>query len=394
MIRPGRWLQDSMTRVTSSGQFIPQIDGLRFAAILSVILFHMNGWLFPEGLWPKGSPIWSSVRFLTGKGYYGVELFFMISGFILVLPMAERHLRGDRSLRIKPYLTRRLTRLEPPYILNLLIFWLLCGYPLAATAGNLGASLLYAHGLVFNADSAINHVAWSLEVEVQFYLVAPFLAFVFAIPSVRLRRGVILAAIAGLIWLDAHQQVLAPYISQFRYSTTLLGKGVFFLPGFLLADVYLSDWQSRPREGWLWDVLGLVGWCAIPAALEIRGPWSWLVLAAQWMAFVGVFRGRFFSWLFSRILLTIIGGMCYTLYLYHPRTICLTGVLLNRFLPETAANFLPRLLLMLVMSAVFTLLVCSTLFLLIERPCMRKDWPARLANWCRARLTAPDSGDK
>ena len=51
--------------------------------------------------------------------------------------------------------------------------------------------MAYLHNLIYNSDSTINVVAWSLEVEVQFYVLVPLLAGIFAIADARIRRSVI-----------------------------------------------------------------------------------------------------------------------------------------------------------------------------------------------------------
>src|SRR5689334_17092779 len=91
-------------RITSSGRFIPQIDGLRFLAISSVFLYHVHGYLtvgagYAEDGW------WT--RQLT-TGHFGVQLFFGISGFILALPFASHHLRGAKRVSLRGYFLRRL----------------------------------------------------------------------------------------------------------------------------------------------------------------------------------------------------------------------------------------------------------------------------------------------
>ena len=58
-------------------------------------------------------------------GFRGVELFFVISGFILGLPFAAHYLKGAAPVSLRKYYLRRLTRLEPPYIVALLVLFIL-----------------------------------------------------------------------------------------------------------------------------------------------------------------------------------------------------------------------------------------------------------------------------
>src|ERR1044071_7930197 len=94
----GDRIGDTLSRVTSSGEFIPEVDGLRFIAILAVVVHHvMSGYLSDSGRfgvvhlpadWARlGGE--SRIVGLAFLGYFGVELFFVISGFILVLPFAR-----------------------------------------------------------------------------------------------------------------------------------------------------------------------------------------------------------------------------------------------------------------------------------------------------------------
>ncbi|MGH9512920.1 MAG: acyltransferase family protein [Terriglobales bacterium] len=82
------WILKHATRETSSGRFIPEIDGLRFFAIGMVILFHVNGYLLAKsslaGYAAAPHTDWLSQTAFVG--FHGVELFFVISGFILGFP--------------------------------------------------------------------------------------------------------------------------------------------------------------------------------------------------------------------------------------------------------------------------------------------------------------------
>ena len=116
----------NLSRITNSGNFIPEIDGLRFVAIITVVLFHLYG--FIEN---KDGSIYSTnynfdfiANFLK-NGNFGVELFFVLSGFILGLPFAKHYLKDSKKLSLKSYFLRRVSRLEPPYII--VMFLLLIG---------------------------------------------------------------------------------------------------------------------------------------------------------------------------------------------------------------------------------------------------------------------------
>src|SRR6185295_9906028 len=107
-----------LSRETSAGRFIPEIDGLRFVAISSVVLFHLHVFIIKK-LGLQAADSWLAV--FMSKGAIGVQLFFVISGFIISLPFAQGQRGWRPTLGLRAYYRRRLTRLEPPYILNLLL---------------------------------------------------------------------------------------------------------------------------------------------------------------------------------------------------------------------------------------------------------------------------------
>jgi peptidoglycan/LPS O-acetylase OafA/YrhL len=84
------WL-DGFRRITTSGEFIPEIDGLRFIAIALVITHHLALFVSIQRGQNEGP---------LSRGQLGVELFFVISGFILAVPFAMQYLGSAWSRRI------------------------------------------------------------------------------------------------------------------------------------------------------------------------------------------------------------------------------------------------------------------------------------------------------
>ncbi|HEY2012421.1 MAG TPA: acyltransferase [Bryobacteraceae bacterium] len=364
-----------LRRITSSGRFVPEIDGLRFIAIASVVLYHFHGWVLLEGAVPAA---YDSTRALAEHGYRGVNLFYVISGFILGLPFAAHHLTGKPAVPLKSYFVRRLTRLEPPYILNLLIcfvFLLLAGGTSSrALLPNLGASLLYLHNLLYGVQSAINPVAWSLEVEVQFYCLVPLLAFIFAVRNKLARRG----ALAAIILLAGISQRLC-WDAAPRAKLSILFAFQFFLTGLLLADIYVADWNERPSPQWPWDLVSLACW---PPIFLLEDLTVWIYLPFLMLAvYVAAFRGVVFNRIFRNQAITIVGGMCYTIYLFHYSLI--RPVLRITRGIRIGSSFNAYLAVQLLLYAAVLAVVSCLYFVLVERPCMARDWPRRAFSYFR-----------
>src|ERR1041385_2546371 len=114
----------SLYRKTTSDLFIPEVDGFRFFAIATVVLYHLNTH-FVRTIGSQVEPSYyeNSLTFLImGEGGIGVNVFFAISGFILALPFARQHLLDAKPVNLRSYFVRRITRLEPPYIISLALF--------------------------------------------------------------------------------------------------------------------------------------------------------------------------------------------------------------------------------------------------------------------------------
>lgn len=350
-------------RVTSNGQYIPVIDGLRFVAIMMVVMYHLNDYIVHKRGWVDDPEVRSSIAFqIFNAGNVGVQLFFAISGFILALPFIEKVQQG-KPLGLKKYFLRRLTRLEPPYIINLtivlllLIFWK--GQSFSDLIGPYFASLFYVHNIVYGEMSRINGVAWSLEIEVQFYILAPFLfAFLFRVtPLLRRALLVILIAIGSLDFVLFGDRI--PPI----WNLAIGGQFEYFLVGVMIADVSSASKPNAQRNT-LHDTLAILAIIGLITFWNSRvGPFITPVAIAVFVN--SAIHGRVITHLLSGPLPTTIGGTCYTVYLYHFYIISAANI------PQSVntTNNLPILI------PIISLLVCTAclpIFAATERPFMKR----------------------
>ncbi len=378
-LTPDRHRIWSLRRITSGSSWIPEIDGLRFVAIALVVLFHLAAQVEGKSLVHLQTQVWYEglFRFLD-RGDIGVRIFFVISGFILGRPFVRHYLLGHPKPSLRSYYLRRLTRLEPPYLLNIVA----CAVSILIYAhGQIAvhvlvlpvvASAFYMHSFFFSGGNAINPVVWTLEMEVQFYLVVPLLSLVFLIRNHWLRRALLgVASIALPVMLELFVYGKISYTSHFW--TTIGWLLQYFLAGLLLSDVYVVDMPSW-RASYVWDALSIAAWCIL---LFNTGANTYIVeplLIA--FAFLGAFRGVLLHRLFTTQWIAIVGGMCYSLYLWHFFVIALVFkasryVLLTH---DLLANFLVQCALVLPCVLAF----CTLYFVLIERPCMDPKWPQKL----------------
>jgi peptidoglycan/LPS O-acetylase OafA/YrhL len=373
-------------RVTTNGAFIPEIDGLRFIAIFAVVVFHLASGLAIKSPLAYALPENGIAGTLAWHGFRGVELFFVISGFILALPFASHFLEGRPRVDLGQYFLRRVTRLEPPYLLAMMLLFalhtLVRGRSAAQLFPHLCASLVYLHNLAYGTESPINNISWSLEIEIQFYLLVPLLSTLFAVRNKIARRAIIasicvLSTVLGWLFISPGDRA---YLSILRFDH-------FFLIGFLLADVYLIDWKRQPARSWGWDAISIVCWPLLfffwgagagerdPVLVTMLAPWAVLAL------YCAAFRGRLTNPVIGNAGITTVGGMCYSIYLLHNPSLALLLDLTRSIAPFSwyGAN----LTLQLAITGPLLLIPCGAYFLLIEKPCMRKDWPRRV--WQRLR---------
>lgn len=366
-------------RITTQKRFIPQIDGLRFVAIGSVVLFHLYS-VLERGAIPEPVPL------NTDLAKRGVELFFAISGFILGVPFASRYLLGAPRVNLKQYFLRRLTRLEPPYFISLFVCAALqlvwSHRPARDIAPHLLASFVYLHNMIYGAFSgAVNTVAWSLEVEVQFYILVPLLTILFAVSDWRVRRAIILVLmlVAGLL--------SNPLYPTLHLHASIAYYLAFFLAGFLVCDLYLTRDEWKPS--FVWDTFAVCGW---PLVWILPRNFGHVALPfVIVLLYLAAFRGRIFPAIFSNRAITNIGGMCYSIYLFH--SMILFAVKHFTWPLHVGQNFWVYFVLQGALGIPAVLLICGAFFLMIERPCMDREWPRKVWKFAQAQF-APAASEQ
>lgn len=378
---------DKIRRITRDGRWIPEIDGLRFIAIFSVVLFHFAGELeLRSGRIISPEPRYHPLFHLIGNGDRGVRLFFVISGMILAMPFARHYLGKAKKVSLRKYYMRRVTRLEPPYILAAILFTLMValyahgrlesGYLLHAVA-----TMFYLHNVVYGTMSPMNPVTWSLEVEIQFYLLAPFVMQLFRIGRRSTRRIVLITSILAIGLAQA------PFKNVPRVEMSILFYLQYFLAGLLLADIFVLDLEHM-RSSWMWDAAGLAGLAYMYCighdvfTAHVLLPF---VLAIVCLASMRSFLLRRFV---ANRWIAVIGGMCYSIYLLH---FALMAVIfkVSRRLIFVRFDFLANYAIQLIAMGIPILFFSILYYLLIERPCMDPDWPSKLWHWITGR-----SGDE
>jgi peptidoglycan/LPS O-acetylase OafA/YrhL len=359
-----------LARTTSSGTYVPEIDGLRAVAILGVILIHLHYFIDKYGYGPfeatQATTFWQRT-ILTGA--FGVPLFFAISAFIVGLPFARWHLGEGSRIDLKKYFWRRVTRLEPPYFINLMVLavlrWLVDGWTADTVLPHFGASLAYVHNQVYGEYSIINAVAWSLEIEIQFYILAPLFAQVFRISNPTVRR----VLIAGVAFLTVLLRPAFP-----RVQMSLLGQLEFFAVGFLVLDIYLTRWGGKlPRQKSTWAAAA-VGTLLVFVAWRLSESPARSILLAIALAttMLGSLSSASLSTVLANRWICTFGGMCYTFYLYHTLVNSVVSRIARPY--ANSDSYLWVFLIQAVLVIPVITVVCSILFLLFEKPFMKRTW--------------------
>jgi len=334
------------------------IDGLRAVAVLSVLGFHY------------GAPI--------RGGFTGVDVFFVISGYLITQILSVEIAAGKFS--ILTFYDRRMRRILPALLTMLAIvlfagkFLLIPGDYLtlarstAATA--FGVSNIFFQNNTGYFDQAAELMpllhTWSLAVEEQFYLVWPFLLYLLAATRKRRDVAALITAITilgfggSLIWFAADPSS-AFYSAAPRAWELALGALLVFVPAL-----------PRPLAGpagWLGLIVIAAGFLRISAAdfpgLSAAVPCAGAALII-WPKTERTSPAAILGYLAP------IGLISYSLYLWHWPLLVLYRIYINNGMPQAHEA---------IALAIASLLIATASWHFVEKPPRRRDWGTAQIAW-------------
>ena len=396
-------LPAQLRRHTTAGStYRPEIDGLRFFAIFMVIIGHMVERIirFQTPI-SQPSSFEQQLFFVLAQPSSGVFLFFAVSGFIIAQQYLRKKPMPFDHTYLKGYFLRRLLRIEPPYFIVLIGTYILISVtgfvpdgvhrfnaePASLTT-SLIASLFYFHSPIYGTFPRLFGPGWSLEIEVQFYILAPlfFTVLYFVRNNAERRMIEIILLVAGFATAsyftlgDVPKTPLNHGLIFWQY--TLLRFFVFFWMGVMMASNQeaLRNWLKRTPNA-LMQILPWAGIAAIFLAdsIFIKNPDAayLMQIVGIALAFFGVLDDRSsFKWFCSKPWVSLIGGACYSIYLVHLQVLQIATNIVVKHLHFN--SWLATLALCCVILIPLVLFCGLGFYAIVERTFMLPDWPQRL----------------
>lgn len=281
-------------------RYVAALDGIRALAILMVVIFHAR----------------TRTAGLTG-GFLGVDVFFMLSGYLITRLLADEHLRTG-SIDLSRFYLRRARRLYPALLLMLAVYLLVASHffpaiPMRAHWRDAAVSALYLSdyaGAFYQIPLRIGYT-WTLAVEEHFYLLWPLLLLLLLrLPRKAAIASVLALFVAATAWRWGSLQLFERWeFTYIRFDTRMSG---------LMLGSAIGLWRPTFRYPLAGALVGLGGLIAlaitqrygtdaglVKGVLLAEVSSVFLVLCASSMPFLA---WPVFVW---------IGRMSYGWYLWH-----------------------------------------------------------------------------
>ena len=350
-----------------SGRRIPSLDGLRAVSIVLVVLSHTKS-LLPAGMVRCGL-----FRYLVGGGLHGVQVFFVISGY-LITTLLLREVENTGNISLRRFYLRRILRIFPPfyaYLVVVAVLWM-AGHG-REDVKTFFAAATYTIVYLRHPQGWLLQHAWSLSIEEQFYLVWP------AVLLFAHRRAVVVRLAIGLM-------IMLPII---RAMIILRGNAEaggydrlivnfssidMLMVGGLLAMLQnrkeWREWCARWMPGWFVAGFAVLGLLLVPYAnAKLAATWGGEVTGAFGYSVTALAIGAGLEYLVRRP--ESIAGRLLNLYLMrHIGVISYSIYLWQQFFTAREARLG-------LLTYPLVLLAAEISFWLIEKPAMQAR--ARLA---------------
>lgn len=350
------WLTDQFEISRGQTKAILSMEGIRGLAVIMVFFAHYAVLIHP---WINANGVTALIGDeLRSIGHAGVDLFFVLSGYLIYSAMIRKH----RPLG--EFLGRRLLRIYPTFLFVFMIYLGLSlafpaysKFPLDAREGGvyLIQNLLLLPGMI--QVEPVMVVAWSLSYEFFYYLTIPVLIFATAMrswkPADRLRFFSVLAA-AGFLYCSFHHGHI---------------RLLMFVSGILLYEIR----EQKLMQARKWSGLIALG-CAcvimvVTKHLELKGfvRYSALFVCFGWLCLDCFNNKTGTAQLFSWTPLRWFGNISYSYYLIHSLVLKAAFLVLYKIYPPTGADDHLFWTLMPVMFGA-TVFVSAGLYILVEKP--------------------------
>jgi peptidoglycan/LPS O-acetylase OafA/YrhL len=335
------------------------IDGLRGVAATLVVLFHLHGAVSRSA----SNWLWGPLDWVARNGALGVDIFFVISGFVIALSVSK----GAPTLAyFGRFILRRSIRLDPPYwsaillevLLLRLTVWFVPDHPVTLpSTPQLLAHFAYLQELL--GYGSIVNIFWTLCYEIQFY--GFFVGIVVLQPMLpaRLRGPRVIAFFCAPLF------VISIWTRYWPPAGLLHGLAInrwfqFFL-GVLTYDAVAGTGRLRTLI-LAWGVL-------VAAVVAAHQPATQLlaVLVSAWL--VATARDARWGWVFTTRPVMLLGAMSYSIYLYHSSVGWRFVTVMQRVIPGQWGT--PTAIGVCVLGIIVSIGFAAVLWYFIERPCLK-----------------------
>lgn len=304
------------------------LEGYRGLAAVAIVVFHVLQYGRTSG------PLQSTAGAHALQGLDGfVDLFFVLSAFLLTLPFARSALAGEGAPSGRAFLLRRGARVIPLYAVAVLVVWAVRNPVLPGDLRDLVEHLTFTQ--VYDQQRIFYTIgpAWSLAVEVQFYVLLAVLGALACRWCAAVRPGARLAVLlgvvgavgaAGVAWTTVAWYVVGVPDDHWPTWFGLPAKLPVFAVGMLLAVVVAHGRVRVGRAGSTWLRLGGTGVVVVAVLTRPQGAgpdvWFHLVAAVGFVLLLAASvlgpGGRWGRLLASPVP-TFLGVVSYSLYLWH-----------------------------------------------------------------------------